>query len=93
MAKSPKRPNPNAETRIKLTPREFQDFQGACAITALKVQAIQQDAAQRIAAVQQEQQKALLRLVKKYRAQGMRPDVTFHFDEATHSLVLQSDRG
>lgn len=88
MAKSPKRPNPNAETRIKLTPREFQDFHGASAITALKVQAIQQDAAQRVAAAQAGQQKALLALVKKYRAQGMRPDVNYAFDEATCSLVL-----
>jgi hypothetical protein len=83
-----RRPNPNAEIRIQLTPREFQDFQGASAIVQLKVQAIQQDAAQRIAAAQADQQKAFLRLVKKYRTQGLRPDVAFRFDEATHSLVL-----
>jgi hypothetical protein len=75
------------ETRIVLSPREFADFQGVCAVAAIKVQAIQQQAAQQIAAAQQDRQKAFLRLVKKYRAQGMRPDGEYRFDEATHSLI------
>ncbi|MCR4301783.1 MAG: hypothetical protein NUV51_09250 [Sulfuricaulis sp.] len=81
------RPTPNKPVRIVLTAREFKDFQGACAVAALNVQAIQQDAAQRIAAAQQAQQKELAKLAKKYRAQGMRADVNYAFDEQTHSLV------
>lgn len=83
-----KRPTPNKEVRVVLTAREFKDFQGAVAVAALNVQAIQQDAAQRIAAAQQTSQKELLKLVKKYRAQGMRPDAQYRFDEGAHSLVV-----
>ena len=75
------------ETRIVLRATDFAHLQGVCAVAALNVQAIQQDAAQRIAAAQQTSQKELIRLAKKYRAQGMRPDVNYRFDEATHSLV------
>lgn len=82
-----KHPSPNKEVRIQLTPREFQDLQGAIAITAVKVQAIQQDAAQRIAEVQKTSQNELIKLTKKYRVQGMKIDVNYAFDEKTHSLV------
>ena len=81
------RPTPNTPVSIALTTREFKEFHGLCAIAALTVQAIQQQAAQQIAAAQQERQKALARLAKKYRASGMRLDVDYRFDEATHSLV------
>ena len=90
MSKASRRhgPNPNAEVRIVLSKREFQDFHGLCAIAALNVQAIQQQAAQQIAAAQQPRQKALTALAKKYRSQGMRLDVDYRFDESTHSLVV-----
>lgn len=84
--KSFKRPNPNV-TRIKLTPEEFQHLQGAYAIMALKVQAIQQDAAQKIANVQKNADKVKSDLIKKYKVKGMRPDVNYSFDEETCSLV------
>lgn len=89
MSKAPRchTPNPNAEVRIVLTPREFADFQGVCAVAALKVQEIQRQAAQQIAAAQQGRQRDFLRLVKKYRAAGMRLDADYRFDEATHSLI------
>lgn len=81
------RPTPGKEIRVVLTPREFKDFQGACAVMALNIQAIQQNAAQQIAAAQAPKQKEFLRLVKKYRAAGLRPDVDYRFDEATRSLI------
>jgi hypothetical protein len=75
------------EVRVQLTPREFADHYGLCAVAALKIQAIQQQAAQAIAAAQQPKQQSFLRLVKKYRAQGLRPDQDYAFDEATYTLV------
>ena len=80
-------PTPNTPVRIPLTEREFKNFYGLCAIAVMKTQAIQQEAAQRIEAAQQERQQVLNQLLKKYRAAGMRPDVDYRFDEATHSLI------
>lgn len=82
------RQTPNKEIRITLTLREFNDFQGVVAVAAIKIQSIQQRAAQEIAAAQGSQQKELLRLANKYRHLGMRPDKNYRFDEATHSLIL-----
>lgn len=55
------------------------------ALTILEVQAIQRDAAQRIAAAQTKQRAALASLAKKYR--GLRPDGAYRLDEPTHSIV------
>lgn len=89
MSKNSKRQQTNGiEVRIPLTQREFSDFQGVCAIAALKVQTLQQQAAQQIAVAQQPRQQEFLRLAKKYRRAGMRPDQNYRFDEASHSLVL-----
>lgn len=82
-------PNPNAEVRIALTPREFKDLQGLCAIAAIALMTIKQQADAAIAAAQAPQQKELARLAKKYRDQGMRADHNYRFDVATHSLVAE----
>lgn len=74
-------------TKIQLTPQEFKDFQGACAIAALNVQAIQQQVMKQIEVAQQDKQKEFLNLVRKYRSEGMRADKNYSFDVETHSLV------
>lgn len=79
------------KTTIKLTKEEFEKFQGALAIHTLKVQAIQQEAASKIASLSNEIDKVRLNLVKKYRIKGMRPDVNYSLDEQTHSLVEERD--
>ncbi len=81
------------DIRIVLAPREFADFQGVCAVAVLKVQAIQQQAAQQIAAAHADRLNAFLRLAKKYRAAGLRPDMDYRLDEASRSLVLMSRKG
>jgi hypothetical protein len=80
-------PSPNKPIRIVLTPREFNDFHGVCAIAALNVQALQQQALQQITAAERPKQQALARLAKKYRAAGLRLDVNYTFDPATHALM------
>lgn len=87
MAKSPKRPNPNAETRIVLTPREFQDLHGVCAIATVALLTIKQQADAAITAAQAPQREALARLARKYQKAGMRPDRNYRFDPADHALV------
>ena len=81
------RPTPNKDVRVQLTPREFRDFHGICAIAATRVFAIQQVAQQRLAECQVPRQEAFARLLKKYRAAGLRADLEYAFDEQTHSLV------
>jgi hypothetical protein len=59
------------------------------AAQAAQMTAQQQQAAQQISVAQQDRQRACLRLVKKYRAQGMRPDPgpLPPIDQATESPV------
>ena len=80
-------PTPNKEIRVTLTPREFADLQGTCAIAALALQVIRQQTADAVAAAQKPQQLAMARLAKKYKAQGMRADCNYRFDVEAHALV------
>lgn len=86
-------PVSESPVRITLTPREFQEHYGLTAIATLQIQSIQRQAAEAIAAAQQTKARSFLRLVKKYRAQGLRADQHYTFDEATHSLVALPPKG
>lgn len=82
------RPNPNAEVRVKLTPKDFEQYQGLCAVTVQKIQFLQQQAAQQIGAVQQAHQKRVASIIKKHH---LDPTINYQFDEAAHELVAQKD--
>lgn len=73
---------------VSLTPAEFRRLHQAYALMTVRVQTIQREAAQRIVAAQAPVQQLMVPLLKKYAAQGLRPDVPYAFDEAAHALVL-----
>ena len=79
------KPNPNAVVRVQLTPHEFKDLQGTCAIAAVALMTIKQQATQQIDEAQKPQRALFKKLAEKYKM--LHPDRNYTLDQATCSLI------
>ncbi len=78
--------------RIVLSPEDFAAHLRVCQETLWNVSEIQGRAAREIAAAQARMRDSFLALGQKYAAQGLRPDVGYRLDTATHSLIAVDPR-